>query len=165
MDVTFKGEPVKTVGQPPVVGEQFPDFTVTDKDGKEVKLTDLLDKPLLISVVPDINTSVCSIQTKKFNSEVDGHSEINFVTISKNTVEEQSHWCAAEGVKNMKMLSDAGNFDFGHKTNLLIESLGLLARSVWVVNTDKQISYSEILQEETNEPNYNKVLDHINEMN
>ena len=31
--------------------------------------------------------------------------------------------------------------------------------------TEKQISYSEILQEETNEPNYNKVLDHINEMN
>lgn len=164
MDVTFKGEAVSTVGQPPLVGDVFPDFTVTDKDGNKVELSDLLDKPVLISVVPDINTSVCSLQTKKFNSEVDGHTEINFVTISKNTVEEQSHWCAAEGVKNMKMLSDADH-DFGNKTGLLIDSLGILARSVWVVDKNKQILYSEILKEETNEPSYDKVLDQINEMN
>lgn len=164
MDLTFKGEGVTTLGQPPVVGTTFPDFTVTDKDGKKVELNDLLDKPLLISVVPNINTSVCSIQTKKFNNEVDGHSEINFVTISTNTVEEQSHWCAAEGVKNMQMLSDADH-DFGKKTNLLIDSMGILARSVWVVDKNKQIIYSEILQEETNEPTYDKVLDQIDQMN
>lgn len=164
MDVTFKGEPVSTVGQPPVVGDTFPDFTVKDKDGKDVNLADLLDKPVLISVVPDINTSVCSIQTKRFNGEVDGHTEINFVTVSKNTVEEQSHWCAAEGVKNMKMLSDEDH-DFGNKTGLLINDMGILARSVWVIDTNKQVIYSEILKEETNEPTYDKVLDQINEMN
>ncbi len=164
MDLTFKGEAVSTLGQPPVVGDNFPDFTVINKDGNKVQLDDLLDKPLLISVVPDINTSVCSIQTKRFNSEIDGHEEINFVTISKNTVDEQSNWCAAEGVKNMQMLSDADH-DFGKKTGLLIDSMGILARSVWVVDTNKQIIYSEILQEETNEPTYDKVLDQLDEMN
>jgi thiol peroxidase len=164
MDLTFKGEAVSTLGQPPVVGDNFPDFTVINKDGNKVQLDDLLDKPLLISVVPDINTSVCSIQTKRFNSEIDGHEEINFVTISKNTVDEQSNWCAAEGVKNMQMLSDADH-DFGKKTGLLIDSMGILARSVWVVDTNKQIIYSEILQEETNQPTYDKVLDQLDEMN
>ena len=164
MDLTFKGEAVSTLGQPPVVGDNFPDFTVINKDGNKVQLDDLLDKPLLISVVPDINTSVCSIQTKRFNSEIDGHEEINFVTISKNTVDVQSNWCAAEGVKNMQMLSDADH-DFGKKTGLLIDSMGILARSVWVVDTNKQIIYSEILQEETNEPTYDKVLDQLDEMN
>ncbi|AKP68048.1 thiol peroxidase [Companilactobacillus ginsenosidimutans] len=164
MDLTFKGEAVTTSGEAPYVGDIFPDFTVKDKDDNKVKLTDLLDKPLLISVVPNINTSVCSIQTKKFNSEVDGHEEINFVTISTNTIEEQSNWCAAEGVKNMKMLSDVSQ-NFGKSTNLLINDMGILARSVWVVDTNKQVIYSEVLSEETNEPSYDKVLDQLNEMN
>lgn len=164
MDVTFKGEAVKTVGEPPVVGDQFPDFTVTDKDGNKVALADLLDKPLLISVVPNINTSVCSIQTKKFNNDVDGYTDVNFVTISTNTVEEQSHWCAAEGVKNMKMLSDEKH-DFGKNTGLLIDAMGILGRSVWVVDTNKAILYSEILEEETNEPNYDNALAELNKLN
>ncbi|KRK64232.1 thiol peroxidase [Companilactobacillus tucceti DSM 20183] len=163
MDLDFKGETVTTLGQPPLVGENFPDFKALDKDGNTVKLSDLLDKPLLISVVPDINTRVCSIQTKHFNTEVDGHSEINFITISTNTIEQQSNWCAAEGVKNMKMLSDVDH-DFGKNSKLWIEDKDILARSVWVVDTNKQVIYSEILKVQTNEPDYNKVLDQIDQM-
>lgn len=163
MDLEFKGDTVTTLGQPPLVGEKFPDFKALDKDGKTVELKDLLDKPLLISVVPDINTRVCSIQTKHFNTEVDSHSEINFVTISTNTVEQQSNWCAAEGVKNMRMLSDV-NHDFGKNSKLWIEDRDILARSVWVVDTDQKVIYSEILKVQTNEPSYDKVLDQINQM-
>src|SRR5699024_5512921 len=117
MNLEFKGQTVATIGQPLSVGDKFPDFTVLNKNNQEIKLSDLLDKPLLISVVPNINTSVCSIQTKHFNEEVDGHSAINFVTISTNTPEEQSHWCAAEGVKNMVMLS-AIEHDLCKKSNI-----------------------------------------------
>ncbi|MQS89157.1 thiol peroxidase [Companilactobacillus mishanensis] len=163
MDLTFKGEAVSTVGEPVIVGDQFPDFVVKNKDGKNVKLKELLDKPLLISVVPDINTSVCSLQTKRFNTEVDGHSEINFVTISTNTIEQQSKWCAAEDVENMQMLSDVDK-DFGRNSNLLIPTMGILARSVWVVDVNKQVIYSEIMNEQTDEPTYDKVLDQLDQM-
>lgn len=164
MDLDFKGKAVSTIGTPVSVGAKFPDFTVLDKDGKNVTFDSLLDKPLLISVVPDIDTRICSLQTKHFNQEIDGHSEINFVTISKNTVEEQSNWCAAEGVKNMLMLSDV-NHDFGEKSKLFIPDLGILARSVWVVDTNKQVLYSEILKVQSTEPNYEKVLDQVDQMN
>ncbi|MQS76303.1 thiol peroxidase [Companilactobacillus halodurans] len=162
MDLEFKGNTVSTIGKPLSVGEKFPDFTVLDKDNNEVKLSDLLDKTLLISVVPNINTSVCSIQTKHFNEEVDAHSSINFVTISTNTVEEQSNWCAAENVKNMRMLSDVDH-DFGKKSNLWIKDLNILARSVWVVDKNDEISYSEIMPVQTDEPSYDRVLGQLNE--
>jgi len=163
MDLDFKGQTITTVGKPLTVGENFPDFTVLNKDNQEVKLSDLINKPVLISVVPDINTSVCSVQTKHFNEEVDGHSEINFVTISTNTVEQQSHWCAAENVKDMQMLSDV-NHDFGKKSNLWIKDLNILARSVWVVDKNCEIIYSEIVPVQTNEPSYDKVLGQLNEL-
>ena len=163
MDLEFKGNTISTLGKPLNVGDKFPDFTVLDKDNNEVKLTDLLDKPLLISTVPNIDTRVCSIQTKRFNEEVGKHSGINFVTISTNSVEDQSHWCAAENVKNMKMLSDV-NHDFGEKSNLWVKDLDIIARSVWVVDQNQQIICSEIMPVQTDEPNYEQVLDQVNQM-
>jgi len=164
MDLEFKGNTITTYGKPLSVGEKFPDFTVLDKDNNEVHLTDLLDKPLLISTVPNIDTRVCSIQTKRFNEEVGKHSEINFVTISTNTVADQAHWCAAENVQNMKMLSDV-NHDFGKKSNLWVTDLDILARSVWVVDQNQTITYSEIMPVQTDEPDYDQVLDQVNQMN
>lgn len=163
MDLDFKGDTITTYGDPLTVGEQFPDFSVLNKDNNEVKLSSMLDKPLLISVVPDINTRVCSIQTKHFNQEVDGHSEINFVTISTNTPEEQAQWCAAEGVKNMQMLSDIDH-DFGKKSKIWIRDRNILARSVWVVDTNGEIIYSEIVPVQSDEPSYDRVLGQLNEL-
>ena len=163
MDLDFKGQTITTYGKPLTVGENFPDFTVLNKDNNVVKLSDLLDKPLLINVVPDIDTRVCSIQTKHFNQEVDGHSEINFVTISTNTPEEQANWCASENVENMQMLSDIDH-DFGKKSKIWIRERNILARSVWVVDKNGEIIYSEIVPVQSNEPSYEKVLGQLNEL-
>ncbi|WP_338216053.1 thiol peroxidase [Companilactobacillus muriivasis] len=163
MDLDFKGDTITTYGDPLTVGETFPDFTVLDKDNNTVKLSSLLDKPVLISVVPDINTRVCSIQTKHFNEEVAGHAEINFVTISTNTPEEQANWCAAEGVENMQMLSDMDH-DFGKKSKIWIRDRNILARSVWVVDKNGEIIYSEIVPVQSDEPSYDRVLGQLNEL-
>lgn len=163
MSFLFKGDNVEAPGKRPEIGEKFPEFSVINKDGETVSLRDLItDKPLLISVVPNINTRVCSIQTKRFNTEIDGHNDITFVTISTNTPEEQSEWCAAEGVKNMQMLSDK-NHEFGKIASLYIPVLKIDLRSVWVVNTDGVITYREVLKNQSDEPNYAMVLDHLNE--
>ncbi len=160
MQVTMKNEPLSTNGEPPKVGEQLPDFKVKQADGSVVSVTELVDKPTLISVVPNINTSVCSISTKKFNDEVDKFDGINFYTISTNTPEEQKNWCAAEGVSKMKLLSD-DSFDFGKSMGLFIEANKLDSRSVWIVDADKKVLYQELIQELTNEPNYDKALDFL----
>ncbi|GKQ43180.1 2-Cys peroxiredoxin [Companilactobacillus sp. RD055328] len=164
MSYLFHNEPVEAPGNRPEIGELFPDFSVLNKDGQTVTLKELIsDKPLLLSVVPNIDTRVCSLQTRHFNQEVDGHTEVNFITISTNTSDQQANWCAAENVKNMEMLSDI-NHDFGNKTGLYVPALGIDLRSVWVVNTKGIITYREILENQSNEPNYNMVLDHLNEM-
>ncbi|MBA1434455.1 thiol peroxidase [Bombilactobacillus bombi] len=162
MKITRQGKEFATLKMIPEIGAQFPNFTVTNLTGAKVTLADLLNQPLLISVVPDINTRVCSLQTKHFNEEVDQYSEINFVTISTNTPEQQANWCAAQNVQRMQLLSDI-NHNFGKATGLLMGDTGLLARSVWVINPDGQITYREIVEEMTDEPNYAQVLDQINQ--
>ena len=153
MDVTINGEVRTLVGNPPAVGEEMPHFKVFDKDGEKIKTRFLFGKPTLISVVPDINTSVCSIQTKKFNEEVDKFKQANFLTISTNTIEEQQHWCAAEGVEHMQLASDHEE-SFGYALKLLIPEEGILARSVWVMDADGKITYRQICPEIVEEPDY-----------
>lgn len=159
----MKNEPLTTNGQPPVVEANLPDFEVKKADGTIVKMSELINQPTLISVVPNINTSVCSISTKRFNGEVDKYQNINFYTVSTNTPAEQKDWCAAEDVENMELLSDESH-DFGKKMGLLVESAGIDARSIWIVDADNKVLYQELIHEMTNEPNYDAALTFLNNL-
>lgn len=163
MKITMKNEPLTTNGQPPVIGANLPDFEVKKADGTIVKMSELINQPTLISVVPNINTSVCSISTKRFNGEVDKYQNINFYTVSTNTPVEQKDWCAAEDVENMELLSDESH-DFGKKMGLFVESAGIDARSIWIVDADNKVLYQELIHEMTNEPNYDAALTFLNNL-
>ncbi|WP_370450762.1 peroxiredoxin [Lactococcus sp. dk310] len=153
-DLKRHGEKLTTIN--PVIEGAAPDFALTDLAGQTIRLSELT-KPVLISVFPDINTRVCSLQTKHFNLEASKHHEIDFLSISNNTKDQQKNWCAAEGV-DMTVLSDNG--DFGRAYGLLMtdgEMSGKLARATFVVKAG-QITYHEILTEITDEPNYEAAL-------
>lgn len=157
MEVTINGEHRQLVGNPPTVGEELPHFKVFDSDDQKIKTRYLFGEPTLLSVVPDINTSVCSLQTKKFNEKVDEFPQVNFLTISTNLIEDQQKWCAAQNVKKMRLVSDHEQ-SFGYAMKLLIPDEGVLARSVWVVDADGKIVYRQIVPELTDEPNYDAAL-------
>lgn len=163
MEITRKNEFLSTNGEPPVVGDKFPLAELTKKDGSTVSTKDLLDKVTLISVVPDINTRVCSISTKHFNKEADQFTGINFYTVSTNTPGDQENWCAAEGVKNMELLSDEQH-DFGKKLGLFIEASGVDSRSIWIIDDQQKIIYRELIMEMTDEPNYDAALQFLREL-
>lgn len=157
MKITLKGNPVKLEGVQPIRGEKAPNFSLQDLKDNTVELATSLNQPLIISVVPDIDTSICALQTKRFNQEAATETGINFVTISNNTKEEQSNWCAAEGVE-MTMLRDA-DLEFAKNYGLLIPAINRLARAIFVVDTKGTIVYEEITPEVAQEPDYTKALE------
>ncbi len=159
MQITKRGEAFSLVKEPLKIGDQAADFELEDLKDKVFRLFQLLDKPLIISVVPDINTSVCSVQTRKFNEMMANFEEANFVTVSNNTKEQQASWCAAEGL-NLVMLHDPEN-TFGQAYGVLIPELNVYARSVFVINSDGKIIYEEIVPEMTHEPDYQKAIDAV----
>lgn len=156
MKVTLKGTEMALEGVQPKVGDQAPDFSLKNQKNEEVSLKGLLDKPVLISVVPDIDTSVCAIQTKKFNQEAGKLANIHFVTISNNTREQQADWCAAEGV-DMQLLHDT-DLSFAKAYGLFIPEFGHLARSIFVIDRDGKIVYEQIVPEIVDEPDYQAAL-------
>ena len=49
-------------------------------------------------------------------------------------------------------------------TGLYIETKGIDARSVWVLDQAGKVVYRELITEQTNEPNYQAVLDFLTKL-
>lgn len=163
MDVLLEGEVTALVGEPLKVGETLPHFKLEDQNGEKVKTADLVGQLMLISVVPDLNTGTCTLQTRHFNQTVDQFEGIQFLTVSTNTVAEQRDWCAAEGVKSLRMLSDEQE-SFGYATKLYIPSQGFDARAVYIVDADGVVRYAQIVPEVSEEPDYDDALRVLREL-
>ncbi|MFD1392571.1 peroxiredoxin [Lacticaseibacillus jixianensis] len=160
MQITRHGEVEQTTGEPPLIGHPLPVFQATTANGAPFDQSHLKGRYSLISVVPDINTRVCSISTKNFNQSADRFAGVNFYTISTNTSAQQSDWCANEGVKNMKLLSDTEG-SFGRAMGLFVEANNTDARSVWITDPTGKIVYRELILEQTQEPDYDSALAYL----
>lgn len=156
--VTFHQSPVTLLGTEVKVGDQAPDFTVLSNDLKEVSLQDYKGKVKLIATVPSVDTGVCSTETKRFNEEADKIGNVQVLTVSMDLPFAQQRWCAANGIKNLDTLSDHRGADLGENYGVLIKELRLLARAVFVIDSNDKITYVEYVKEVTDHPDYDAVL-------
>lgn len=163
--VNFKGNPVELSGTPPQTGEAAPPFELVGGDMSTVKLADSSGKVRILSIVPSVDTPVCSIQTARFNRELDTlpDSVVGY-TISVDTPMAQNRWCATEGVEKMKLLSDFKGNTFGRDYGLYLQDLGLLARAVIIVDKDDKVAYTQLVPEIAQEPDYDAVLQKAKEL-
>ena len=159
--VTFAGAPAVLLGAEVKVGDKAPDFKAIKGDLSEFHLSDLKGKNVLISVVPSIDTEVCEAQTKRFNTEMDKLGDIVILTISADLPFAQKRFCAAEGIKNLIMLSDYRDLDFAHKYGFELEGMRLLSRGVVGIDKEGIVRYVEYVSEVANHPDYDKVLEAI----
>lgn len=143
------------------VGQPAPAFTLHFFEGGLKTLTnaDLKGKPTIVSVVPSLDTGVCQTQTKRFSQELASLGDnVNSVTVSRDLPFAQNRFCGAEDVKNMKVGSDYQTGEFGESWGLMIDELKLLARAVYVLDSQGSVVYSEIVPEVTSEPDYSAAL-------
>ncbi|MFA7744993.1 thiol peroxidase [Salinicoccus roseus] len=163
-NVTFKGNPMTLRGEELKVGDQAPDFTVLNTSLEQVSLSDFEGKRKLISVIPSIDTGVCSTQTKTFNERAAGVENVEVLTISNDLPFAQKRWTADEGLENAVTLSDHRDLSFGENYGVVMEELRLLARSVFILDEDNKVVYVEYVPEGTDHPDYDKAIEALEAM-
>ena len=162
--ITSGGNPLTLLGKEIKVGDQAPDFRVLDNDLKPVSLATYSGKTILISSVPSLDTSVCDMETRRFNEEAGKlGDDVIILTISMDLPFAQKRWCGAAGVDRVITLSDHREADFGIKYGVLIKELRLLARAVFLVDKERVIRYVEIVPEVSSEPNYEAAMEAISQ--
>jgi thiol peroxidase len=159
--VTFKGTPKALIGPALKVGDKAPTFTCLSNGLAPVTLADTPAKARLFSVVPSLDTPVCSMQTKKFDEGIkELGDKVACYTVSLDLPFAQKRFCSGEGIASMQTLSDVHDQSFGKNFGVLLDGLplALLARSTFVVDKNGTITFLEIVPEVTSEPNYTAAL-------
>lgn len=73
------------------IGEKAPDFTLPDKDGKEISLKDFLGKKVVIYFYPKDSTPGCTKQACGFSENFKKFEENNVVVLGISKDSQKSH--------------------------------------------------------------------------
>jgi len=154
-DFSCSGYSYHTSGHVYAIGEKAPDFTLTAPDLSLVRLSDFKGQGLLLNVFPSIDTPVCFGSCDTFNQLV-GESS-NILCISKDLPFALARHEKESRFKNIRLLSDFRDHNFGHAYGLTIVDgplSGLLAREVIVIDKNGNIAYQEFATNINNAPNF-----------
>lgn len=158
MNITVNGEKVTIRGAEVRVGQEAPDFVLSDNDLKPVTLKDTKGKRVFLTV-PSLDTPVCDMEVKRFNEEATKFKDTTIYVVSVDLPFAQARWCGAADVENVITLSDYKDRVFGENYGVYIEEVGFLARAVFVVDENNKVIYVEYCKDVSDHPNYDKVLE------
>jgi thioredoxin-dependent peroxiredoxin len=157
--ITLRGNPINTVGELPAVGSPAPAFSLTGGDLGPVTSDQLGGKAVVLNIFPSVDTPVCATSVRTFNERA-AASGATVVCVSKDLPFAFARFCGAEGIDNVKTAS-AFRGSFGEDYGVTINDgpmAGLLARAIVVVGADGKVTYTELVPEIAQEPDYDAAL-------
>ena len=158
MEIKVNGEPLVIERKQVEVGDLAPSATLVNRKGETVQLKDLLaDKVTILSVVPNILTRTCELQTKRLSDETKS-SDIQYLTVSRNTPQEFNTWNQENELDVDTLTDESGEFGRAYGLDINLDGNDLLARTVYVIDQNGVIQYREIVEELTEEPTYKQPL-------
>ena len=163
--VTMKGNALPLEGTAIAVGQKAPDFTLLANDLSPRSLKEYAGKVLVLVAVPSLDTGVCDMEVRRFNTEAAALGDkVQILAISCDLPFAQARWCGAAGVTAVETLSDYRTASFAKTYGILIKELDLLARSVFVVAPDGTLAYSQLVGEVAHEPDYAAALEAVKKL-
>ena len=162
--VTMKGNPLTLMGSALKVGDKAPDAVLLNNELQPVNLSDYRGEICVVSSVPSLDTPVCDMETRRFNQEAESlGQDVKILTVSMDLPFAQKRWCGAAGVNHVITLSDHRDAAFGKEFGVLIKELRLLARAVFIIDREGVIRYIQLVNELSQEPDYEAVLSALKE--
>src|SRR5690554_910998 len=163
-NITFKGNPVHTIGELPQKGSKAPDFKLVRGDLSEAGLSDFKGKYVVLNIFPSLDTGVCAASVRRFNKDATSLTNTVVLGISADLPFAAGRFCSTEGIENVVTLSNFRDESFGKDYGLLMTDgplKGLLARAVVVVNPEGKVVYTELVPEIAQEPDYHSAINSI----
>ena len=159
--VYFKGSPCHTYGTLPAAGEKAPCFTLVDPDLNELRCSDYQGKRVVLNVFPSLDTPVCAASVRRFNQLAAGLDNTAVLCVSKDLPFAAKRFCTLEGIDGVTAASAFRSPMFSEKYGLeLVDGplAGLLARAVIILDEDRKVIYSQLVEEITEEPDYDAAV-------
>ena len=125
-------------------------------------------KVQVIAFIPSFDSDVCKRETIVFNQKVSKMKNVNLMVISKDLPFALGRFFHDNKIKNIMTLSDykdANNvLRYGATISSPIYLEGFFGRVVYVVNTNGEVTYKEVVPELSDEPNYENIINAVNRL-
>lgn len=158
--ITFQGDKLHTCGELPEIGACAPDFNLVNSKLADVNLAYYAGKKKVLNIVPSIDTPVCAASTRMFNQKAAAMENTVVLVVSADLPFAQSRFCEVEKLRNVIPVStfrSSFSDDYGVTIN---EGFlrGLTARAVLVIDENDKVTYTQLVKEITEEPDYEHVM-------
>jgi len=152
------------------VGQLAPEFTLYDTDKNQVTLSDFKGKTVLILFFPLAFTSVCTKELCAVRDDISRYSNVKAEVLG----------ISVDSLFTLKKYKEDQNYsfpllsDFNKEVSALYGSLytewkyemkGVSKRSVFIINRSGEISYSEILENASDMPDFKVINEKLAELN
>lgn len=159
---TYRGAPLTLIGRPLAHGDPLPDVSLLDPDWRVVRLWSLVGKPVLISVVPSLDTGVCDAQTRRFSHEGESLGPgVTVVTISADLPWRQASWAKDAGARSITFLSDHLDMAFGKCAGVWVKEMRIDMRAIIAADAHGIVRYTEYVPEISQHPDYDAAIDAV----
>jgi thiol peroxidase len=159
--VTLKGNPIHTNGELPKVGAPAPAFKLTAGDLKDVSLADYKGKKKILNIVPSLDTPTCATSTRKFNESAGKLPNTVVLVVSADLPFAAKRFCTTEGLANVVPLSLMRDRNFAKDYGVLIQDgplAGVCARAIVVIDENDKVTYTQLVPEIAQEPDYDNAI-------
>lgn len=162
--VFLKGKECHTYGVFTQVGDKARYFSLVSSQWNEIELYDFKGKCVVLNIYPSVDTDVCAMSVRKFNEMASLLNNVVILCVSMDLPFASSRFCAAEGIDNVIVCSAFRSPSFGRKYGVeLIDGQfsGLFARGVVVIDENRRVIYSQLVNDITAEPDYDRCYEAI----
>ncbi len=143
-------EEMITIGEVPSIGNRAPNFSVCNSDFETFNLeSDFKDKPLVVFIIPCLDTSTCVACIKHFSRIVE-EKKCNYLVITSDTPFALKRQAKAFSFDFKYVCSDMVLQEFGTRYNIRIATgplTSFLARSVFVLDKTHTITHVDLAED------------------
>jgi thioredoxin-dependent peroxiredoxin len=162
---TIKGQPVTLVGPELKAGDRAPDFHVVDSAFNPVDLAATGSRWRLFSVIPSVDTGICSAQTKRWSDEsAKFEDRVAFYSFSRDLPFATKRFCADSGADKITTLSDHMDGNFGKSYGVFVKERGFLSRALFIVDPQGVVRYTQYVPEMATHPDYDAAIAALKEL-
>ena len=149
------------------VGQQAPDFTLLNSDKKEIKLSELQGKKVVLLFFPLAFTGVCTEELCSVRDDIATYSNVNAEVfgISVDSLFTLDKFKAEQNL-SFPLLSDF-NKEVSQNYGCIYEDFvlgmkGVSKRSAFVINEEGKVVYAEVLEDAGQVPNFESIKAALN---
>jgi len=145
------------------INDYAPDFNLYDHNNKLIKLSDTVDKKILLSFHPLAWTNICAQQMKIIEKEISSFNNFNVIPygISIDTVPSKKEWAKSLDIKSFSLISDFwphGNY--AQSIGIFRNDDGFSERANILLDENKKVIWIKIY-EISKLPEFNEIFDFL----